>query len=74
MLEKRRLNSRLFYFSIVVDSNYSGMRTGVIGSLSVPLGNSPFDLRIFASTGNYKNSDSIQSIWENAGLILQMHF
>jgi hypothetical protein len=45
---------------------------GVIGSVSVPLGDSSFNLGLYVGMGEYDNSNSIKSDWKNAGLMLQL--
>jgi len=45
---------------------------GIIGSVSVPLGDSSFNLGLYVGMGDYDNSDSIKSDWKNAGLMLQL--
>jgi len=45
---------------------------GAIGSVSVPLGDSSFNLGLYVGIGDYDNSDSIKSDWKNAGLMLQL--
>jgi len=45
---------------------------GVIGSVSVPLGDSSFNLGLYVGMGEYDNSNSIISDWKNAGLMLQL--
>ncbi len=51
-----------------------GTGTGVIGSTSVPLGKSPLNLGLYVGAGTYKNSDSINNSWKNAGIMLQIKF
>jgi len=45
---------------------------GVIGSVSVPLGESSFNLGLYVGMGDFENNDSILSNWKNAGLMLQL--
>ena len=51
-----------------------GIGTGVIGSTSVPLGKSPFNIGLYVGAGEYRNSDSTKSSWKNTGIMLQRNF
>jgi len=51
-----------------------GIGTGVIGSTSVPIGNSPFNIGLYVGIGEYNTSDSVKSNWKNTGIMLQLQF
>lgn len=45
---------------------------GILGSVSVPLGDSPYTLGIYVGMGDYDSNNSVKSIWKNTGLLLQL--